>query len=32
METLTSVLIFMNRHYKSEHAGIRLTGVSPPKS
>lgn len=30
MEALTSVLIFMNRHYKSEHAGIRLTGVEPP--
>ena len=29
MEALTSVLIFMNRHYKSEHAGIRLTGVGP---
>ncbi|MCC7330634.1 MAG: NADPH-dependent F420 reductase [Gammaproteobacteria bacterium] len=30
MEALTSVLIFMNRHYKSGHAGIRLTGVEPP--
>jgi NADPH-dependent F420 reductase len=29
MEALTSVLIFLNRHYKSEHAGIRLTGVGP---
>jgi hypothetical protein len=27
MEALTSVLIFMNRHYRAEHAGIRLTGV-----
>jgi NADPH-dependent F420 reductase len=27
MEALTSVLIFLNRHYKSEHAGIRLTGI-----
>ncbi len=27
MEALTSVLIFMNRHYKSGHAGIRLAGV-----
>jgi 8-hydroxy-5-deazaflavin:NADPH oxidoreductase len=32
MEALTSVLIFMNKHYKSEHAGIRLTGVEPPIS
>jgi 8-hydroxy-5-deazaflavin:NADPH oxidoreductase len=30
MEALTSVLIFMNKHYKAEHAGIRLTGVAPP--
>ena len=30
MEALTSVLIFTNRHYKSGHAGIRLTGVEPP--
>ena len=30
MEALTSVLIFMNKHYKAEHAGIRLTGVVPP--
>ena len=30
MEALTSVLIFMNRHYRSEHAGIRLTGVDTP--
>jgi hypothetical protein len=28
MEALTSVLIFMNKHYRAEHAGIRLTGVS----
>lgn len=27
MEALTSVLIFMNRHYRADHAGIRLTGV-----
>jgi hypothetical protein len=27
MEALTSVLIFMNKHYRAEHAGIRLTGV-----
>ena len=30
MEALTSVLIFMNRHYGSEHAGIRLTGIDTP--
>lgn len=30
MEALTSVLIFMNKHYKAEHAGIRLTGVPAP--
>lgn len=30
MEALTSVLIFMNKHYGSEHAGIRLTGVDTP--
>jgi len=30
MEALTSVLIFMNKHYKAEHAGIRLTGVAAP--
>jgi NADPH-dependent F420 reductase len=29
MEALTSVLIFMNKHYRAEHAGIRLTGVDP---
>lgn len=28
-EALTSVLIFMNRHYKSDRAGIRITGTSP---
>jgi len=28
-EALTSVLIFMNRQYKSGHAGIRLTGLGP---
>lgn len=27
MEALTSVLIFLNRHYRAEHAGIRLTGI-----
>ncbi len=32
MEALTSVLIFLNRHYKAGHAGIRLTGVDPPAS
>lgn len=26
-EALTSVLIFMNRHYKSEGTGIRITGL-----
>jgi len=26
-EALTSVLIFMNRHYKSPGAGIRITGI-----
>ncbi len=30
MEALTSVLIFLNRHYGSDHAGIRLTGVDAP--
>ncbi len=30
MEALTSVLIFMNKYYHSEHAGIRLTGIEPP--
>jgi hypothetical protein len=28
MEALTSVLIFINKHHKAEHAGIRLTGVN----
>lgn len=28
MEALTSVLIFINKHHKADHAGIRLTGVS----
>jgi NADPH-dependent F420 reductase len=28
MEALTSVLIFVNRHHKADHAGIRLTGVA----
>ncbi|MCC7258927.1 MAG: NADPH-dependent F420 reductase [Gammaproteobacteria bacterium] len=29
MEALTSVLIFMNKHYAPGHAGIRITGVAP---
>ena len=29
-EALTSVLIFMNRHYKSPGAGIRITGLPSP--
>jgi hypothetical protein len=28
MEALTSVLIFINRHYRAEHAGVRLTGIA----
>jgi NADPH-dependent F420 reductase len=28
MEALTSVLIFMNKHYRAEHAGIRIAGVA----
>lgn len=32
MEALTSVLIFMNKHYRAEHAGIRLTGLAPSGS
>lgn len=28
-EALTSLLIFMNRRYKSGHAGIRITGLDP---
>jgi hypothetical protein len=31
MEALTSVLIFVNKHYGAAHAGIRLTGVSEPR-
>jgi NADPH-dependent F420 reductase len=27
MEALTSVLIFLNKHYGAEHAGIRITGM-----
>lgn len=27
MEALTSVLIFMNKRYSCEHAGIRITGI-----
>lgn len=30
MEALTSILIFINKQYKSEHAGIRLTGIDAP--
>jgi hypothetical protein len=30
MEALTSILIFINRHYRAEHAGIRLTGLGDP--
>lgn len=26
-EALTSVMIFLNRHYKSDRAGIRITGI-----
>jgi 8-hydroxy-5-deazaflavin:NADPH oxidoreductase len=29
-EALTSVMIFINRHYKSPGSGIRITGVPPP--
>lgn len=29
-EALTSLLIFMNRHYKSPGAGIRITGLPEP--
>jgi 8-hydroxy-5-deazaflavin:NADPH oxidoreductase len=31
-EALTSVMIFMNRHYKSPGSGIRVTGVQRPKT
>ncbi len=27
-EALTSVLIFMNKRYKSDHTGLRITGIS----
>lgn len=27
MEALTSVLIFMNKRYGCDHAGIRITGI-----
>ena len=27
-EALTSLLIFMNKKYASDHAGIRITGIS----
>lgn len=29
MEALTSVLIFMNKRYDCDHAGIRITGIKP---
>jgi NADPH-dependent F420 reductase len=32
MEALTSVLIFLNKHYGAEHAGIRLTGIGAPRA
>ncbi|MFD2182129.1 NADPH-dependent F420 reductase [Rhodoplanes azumiensis] len=31
-EALTSVLIFINRTYKVPDAGIRITGIDPPKA
>ena len=31
-EALTSVMIFMNRHYKSQGSGIRVTGLPRPKA
>jgi NADPH-dependent F420 reductase len=31
-EALTSVMIFINRHYKSPGSGIRVTGVPRPKT
>jgi 8-hydroxy-5-deazaflavin:NADPH oxidoreductase len=31
-EALTSVMIFINRHYKSPGSGIRVTGVERPKT
>ena len=31
-EALTSVMIFINRHYKSQGSGIRVTGVQRPKT
>jgi NADPH-dependent F420 reductase len=31
-EALTSVMIFLNRHYKSPGSGIRVTGVQRPKT
>lgn len=30
MEALTSVLIFMNKKYGCDHAGIRITGIASP--
>ena len=27
-EALTSLLIFMNKRYKSDHTGLRITGIS----
>jgi hypothetical protein len=29
MEALTSVLIFLNKHHNTDHAGIRITGIAP---
>jgi hypothetical protein len=26
-EALTSVLIFLNKHYQAEHAGLKVTGI-----
>jgi 8-hydroxy-5-deazaflavin:NADPH oxidoreductase len=28
-EAFTSVLIFLNKHYHADHAGIRVTGIGP---
>ncbi|HJS88911.1 MAG TPA: NAD(P)-binding domain-containing protein [Steroidobacteraceae bacterium] len=30
-EAFTSVLIFMNKHYGADHAGLRLIGIRPPR-
>jgi predicted dinucleotide-binding enzyme len=31
-EAFTSVLIFLNKHYQADHAGLRVTGIGsrPP--